>query len=237
MQDIESEYEHFYPDETSTIFTHFSGIDVFKTPQFPGAQQQFKCRVIKIISPTVLHIIPITTDYKKQDINMQIAIGKAAKTARPLTSFKRSTPCLACYSKDKKWYRAVIRSNNKISKTVDVLYVDYLNSETLPTKYIRECPPEVLSWPQRTLRVRLHGLIANMKVDESAIRLALHRTVSKRDLIAVVKKYRNCQTSSIDTLSATKKINEISLYESEYHLSLQIPIYEHLIKSNFYSRL
>ncbi|XP_058982568.1 uncharacterized protein LOC101894940 isoform X2 [Musca domestica] len=236
-EDIESEYEHFYPDETSTIFTHFSGIDVFKTPHFPGAQQQFKCRVIKIISPTVLHIIPITTDYKKQDINMQIAIGKAAKTARPLTSFKRSTPCLACYSKDKKWYRAVIRSNNKISKTVDVLYVDYLNSETLPTKYIRECPPEVLSWPQRTLRVRLHGLIANMKVDESAIRLALHRTVSKRDLIAVVKKYRNCQTSSIDTLSATKKLNEISLYESEYHLSLQIPIYEHLIKSNFYSRL
>ncbi|XP_073813354.1 tudor domain-containing protein qin isoform X2 [Musca autumnalis] len=238
-EDVESEYENFRPNDTSTIFTHFSGVDAFKTPKFPGEQQHFKCRVIKIISPTVVQIFPETVDYKNQDINMQINIRRAVKTARPLTNFEPCTPCLACYSRDKKWYRAVIRSYNPTSKMVEVTYVDYLNSETIPTKFVRECPPLVLSWPQRTFRVRLHGIKPNPNQAESVIRLALHRAVAKRTVIAVVNRLHNSHTSSdrIDNLCSDKDLNEITLYESELHLSSNISIHKNLIKSKLYLRI
>ncbi|XP_075147312.1 tudor domain-containing protein qin isoform X2 [Haematobia irritans] len=225
-EDIASEFEHFHPNDTSTVFSHFSGIEIFQPAQLPACNKPFNCRVIKIISATVVQIFPVANgDFKRSDVEMQMDIRRHAKTAAPLTRFEPRTPCLACYSKDKKWYRAVIRSYNQIARTVEVFYVDYLNSETLPQKYVKECPAAILSAPQRTFCARLHGIIANSKISSLDIRRALHDLIAKQNLLGIVRKHPNNQN-----------FMEICLYKSSNLISTGTVAYETLIEKGFYIR-
>lgn len=212
---------------------------MFRIPQFPIGNTQFRCRVIKVISPRELQIVPTQNEFKQRDVDMQRSIRNAVKVAPPLTHFEPRTICLACYSKDRKWYRAVIRSYNQLAKTVEVLYVDYLNSETLPLKYVKQCPPEVLGWSQRTFRVRLHGITPNPKYGENEIRLALHTMLAKKNLYAVVEKYALNRMSSVqlDQLYPDNDLMEVSLYNSENDISKDATAYESLIENRYYLRM
>lgn len=237
MQDGESELASFSPEDTSTMLTHFSGLENFKLPQLPSAMHHFKCRVVFIMTPVILQIFPMHTEFNYRDIDLQRTIKEMVKQSLPpLTTFEPRTLCLACYTKDRHWYRAVIRSYNKTAKTVDVLYVDYLNIETLPLKYVRQCPQELLSWPLRTFRVRLHGVNANPNVKDLEIRKSLQKLLNKRDLFAVVKKHPVCNSMVFGkSLNKTDHI-EVVLYESKEASLKGVTIYEPLIEKNYLRR-
>ncbi|XP_065371738.1 uncharacterized protein qin isoform X2 [Calliphora vicina] len=235
--DIESDFDVFHPNETSTVLSHFSGIEYFKSPQLPAAMHHFNCSVVSIVTPTILQIFPHHTEFRYRQLELQRSIKEIVKLSLPpLTKFEPRTICLACYTKDKIWYRAVIRSYNPTAKTVDVFYVDYLNSETLSVKYIRQCPQELLGWPLRTFRVRLHGIQVNPNVKEHEIRLGLHHILNKRKLFAVVKKHPNYNSLVLgNTLNKTELI-DIALYESKEESLKGITIYESLIEKNYFLR-
>lgn len=243
-----SEFEKFHPKDTSTVLSQISGIDFFKMPQWPFGLVSFQCRVVSIITPTVLQIFPIHSEFKQREIEVQRDIKYKVKTAPPLKHYDAGTVCLACYSKDKKWYRALIRSHNKIAKTVDVLYVDYLNIETLPMKYVRQCPADVLAWPLRTFRVRLYGVKTNPRIREHEIRLALHKQLSKQNLFAIVKKPANGETRCIDVDEARsvckgtslhpdyKDLMQVSLFKTQEMSVNKITAYDTLIEHAYFLR-
>lgn len=198
----------------------------------------FICSVVSIITPTVLQVFPHHAEFRYREVELQRSIKEMVKRSLPpLTKFEPRTLCLACYSKDKVWYRAIIRSYNPSAKTVDVLYVDYLNSETLPLKYIRQCPKELLGWPLRTFRVRLHGIQVNPNVKEHDIRMSLQRVLSKRKLFAVVKKHPNYNSVILDNnTNNNTDLIEIALYESKDTSLKGVTIYESLIEKNYFQR-
>ncbi|XP_037806449.1 RING finger protein 17 isoform X1 [Lucilia sericata] len=237
-QDIESDFDVFHPYETSTVFSHFSGIENFKPPQLPTAMHHFTCSIVSIITPTILQIFPNHAEFRYREVELQRCIKEVVKRCPPpLTKFEPSTLCLACYTKDKIWYRAIIRSYNPNAKTVDVLYVDYLNSETLPLKYVRQCPKDLLGWPLRTFRVRLHGIKLNPHVKENEVRLALHQLLNKRKLFGVVKKHPNYSSLVLGTTTVNDSdLIEIALYESKEASLKGVTIYEPLIEKEYFQR-
>ncbi|XP_059217931.1 uncharacterized protein LOC106084621 isoform X3 [Stomoxys calcitrans] len=232
-EDIESDFEEFHPNETSTVFSHVSDMETFGASEISLHNSNFKCRVVKIVSTTVLLILPTQRSLRQRHIQIQKDIKEAVRVAAPLTRFETRTICLACYSKDKEWYRAVIRCYNQIAKSVEVFYIDYQNSETLPLKYVKVCPVHIANYPPSTLRVRLHGICPNPQIRELEIRRALHDLVIKRNLFGIVKRNSSARADSCSISS----LMEICLYKSPHFAAKGIVIYEHLIEKGYYRRI
>ncbi|KAL9891373.1 uncharacterized protein LOC119635076 isoform X2 [Glossina fuscipes] len=253
-RDAGSEFEQFNPNATSTAISHFSGSKFFKQPQLPQSMNNFNCCVVSILKPALFQVFPLHLEYEYREMDMQRTIKRMARVAPPLTKFKPSTVCLARYTKDKRWYRAVICRYSADSKLVEVLYVDYLNSETLPVTDVRECPKELLILPLRTFRVRLHDVKPNPMKPESAIRSALHKLLSRRKLYAVIKKRSTpappkCKAHvfgttqeedsvAIDSLLPPKSdVMEVILYDSAEFALKGVTIYESLIQDDLFIRI
>ncbi|XP_017477731.1 PREDICTED: uncharacterized protein LOC108367586, partial [Rhagoletis zephyria] len=254
-----SAFDKFYPNETSSVFSHFSGIESFKNPQLPVGKRTFECSVACIVTPTIVQILPHLTEFEYRELELERRIKHLVKSAPYLTDFEPRTICLAVYHKDRKWYRALIRSHNPVAKQVDVLYVDYLNTASVLTTNLRQCPLELISWPLRTIRARLHGLVPNPRLREKDIRQALQDVLLKRTLIARIVKDPKCLESSavfnmsdlmgpedIDVAGAatggagahqqdSTGIMEVHLYGGDNKSPKNARVYEMLIQESFYS--
>ena len=62
--------------------------------------------------------------------------------------------CMATFSEDGGWYRARIMV---ISSTIDVFYIDYGNTESLPVRSIKTLRPEFSSLPAQAIECNLRG--------------------------------------------------------------------------------
>ncbi|EKG14723.1 hypothetical protein MPH_07998 [Macrophomina phaseolina MS6] len=61
---------------------------------------------------------------------------------RPLESFKAGDFVSAKFTEDDEWYRARIRRNDREAKKVEVIYIDYGNSEHIPYSRLRPLDPK-----------------------------------------------------------------------------------------------
>ncbi|KAF9352123.1 hypothetical protein BGX34_000166 [Mortierella sp. NVP85] len=95
----------------------------------------------------------------------------------------------AQYSKDNGWYRAKVVRNIPETKSVEVLYVDYGNSETIPLSRIRPLPPQFNSLPHQAHQ----AVLSFVKVPErnedygQAAYEQFEDLVSGRQLVGVVE--------------------------------------------------
>ncbi|XP_049318122.1 tudor domain-containing protein 15-like [Bactrocera dorsalis] len=241
-----SAFDRFYPNETSSVFSHFSGIECFKMPQIPVGKRSFECSVVSIVTPTIVQILPHLTEFEYRELELQRRIKHLVKSAPMLTEYEPRTICLSQYQKDKKWYRALIRSHNPVAKQVDVLFVDYLNTASVSITQLKQCPLELISWPLRTIRARLHGLVPNPRLREKDIRQALQNIVLKRTLVArIVKEPKRLDNSTaISAMTGSgpyqhnvDDIMEVHLYDPDIYARKQrdARIYQPLIQDSFYS--
>ncbi|XP_028577678.2 tudor domain-containing protein 6 isoform X2 [Podarcis muralis] len=67
--------------------------------------------------------------------------------------------CLAKYSEDEKWYRALITSKVCCAEEVEVAYVDYGNKEHVSLKNVRATKTEFLTLKAQAFRCSLYNLI------------------------------------------------------------------------------
>ncbi|XP_053140053.1 tudor domain-containing protein 6 [Hemicordylus capensis] len=67
--------------------------------------------------------------------------------------------CLAKYSEDEKWYRALIVSAVRHTEEVDVVYVDYGNKELVSLKNLRATKSDFLKLKAQAFRCSLYNLI------------------------------------------------------------------------------
>ncbi|XP_049303754.1 RING finger protein 17 [Bactrocera dorsalis] len=205
-----SAFDRFYPNETSSVFSHFSGIECFKMPQIPVGKRSFECSVVSIVTPTIVQILPHLTEFEYRELELQRRIKHLVKSAPMLTEYEPRTICLSQYQKDKKWYRALIRSHNPVAKQVDVLFVDYLNTASVSITHLKQCPLELISWPLRTIRARLHGLVPNPRLREKDIRQALQNIVLKRTLVArIVKEPKRLDNSTAISMTDFMRMDDV----------------------------
>ena len=95
-------------------------------------------------------------------------------------------------------------------RQVDVLFVDYLNTASVSVTQLKQCPLELFSWPLRTIRARLHGMIPNPRLREKDIRQALQNIVLKRTLVArIVKEPKRLDNSTAISMTSFMLLDDV----------------------------
>lgn len=184
-------------------------------PQIPVGKRSFECSVAFVVTPTIVQILPHLTEFDYRELELQRRIKHLVKTVPTLTEYEPRTICLAQYHKDKKWYRALIRSHNPVAKQVDAFFVDYLNTASVPITQLKQCPFELVSWPLRTICARLHGLVPNPRLREKDIRQALQNIVLKRTLIArIVKEPKRLDNSAAISMTDFMRLDNVGVLSS-----------------------
>lgn len=120
------------------------------------------------ICQPALYIRPFVTEFSQQvdwlHQNVQAVAAsqmQAAGEQEQAVMFVAGAPCLARYSEDGSYYRAIIEKVDDVQDAVHVLYVDYLSKEILPKRDICECPLELRLIPLSYACVRLAGVQPN----------------------------------------------------------------------------
>ena len=111
----------------------------------------------------------------------------SSPSARPASSPSPNTPVLARYSGDGSWYRAIVKEPPN-ENSCRVFFVDYGNSETVPTDNLIEMPPPLLSLESQAIQCALIGVPRDLSPPESTIDNFGELTIEK-DFRFNVKKY------------------------------------------------
>ena len=95
--------------------------------------------------------------------------------------------CCGRYTEDDGWYRALILASDVANRQVEVLYVDYGNTETLPITRIKELKPQFECLPQQAVSCCLYGINpTGPSWTEQAIEEFQNAVVDKELVIKVV---------------------------------------------------
>lgn len=183
---LESEID-FDPMETSTtISTAMKSFNLlpFTPMKLPKDITKFPCKIFEVLDPLHVFVEPIIEKYSDQFNEMEKKVKKASRIRPDESDFQETRVCLAPYSEDNCYYRAIIK--DRISKTqVRVQYVDYLNEEIVDRKSIRECPDDLVKKPLKHLLVKLDGIKVKPRIRESDIMRHMDSLLG-RNVIAVI---------------------------------------------------
>ncbi|XP_040173769.1 tudor domain-containing protein 1-like [Anopheles arabiensis] len=134
----------------------------------PWAEGFFADLVSYCTDQPVLYIRPLEKEFSQQmdclhDKVQAVAASQmqAAGEQEQAGMFVPGVPCLARYSEDGLFYRAIIEKVDDVQDAVHVLHVDYLSEDILPKRDICECPPELRLNPLSYACVRLAGVQPN----------------------------------------------------------------------------
>lgn len=77
---------------------------------------------------------------------------------KPLRDIKTGCGCVAKYSEDNRWYRAVIKNFESETDSCEVLFVDYGNTEIVKSSEVKMIEPELCVLPAQAIECRLHNI-------------------------------------------------------------------------------
>lgn len=179
----------FRPLDTSTTISNavksFSLLP-FQPIKLTQDVTKFPCKVYEVLDTLHLFVEPMIEEYTDHFCKMEKKLKKYGIKMPKDFDVCDSRFCLAPYSKDKCYYRAVI--TDQISKThVRIRFVDYLNEEVVECESLRECPDELVNKPLKHLIVKLHGVKPTKRVRESDIKRELDNLLGETVIAFVVK--------------------------------------------------
>ncbi|KAH8268049.1 hypothetical protein KR018_008051 [Drosophila ironensis] len=219
----------FSPQDSSTVRSIFDGSASFKTHHLPAGVKLFWCTVDLVVSATELQISPCLSEFTKHDISLVQETKALIKEAKPLLQPKVGDVCLAKYSQDKMWYRATVMELQPLTKEATVFYVDFHDTEIVPFHHLKQMLEQLVNFPLRSFRVKLHGIKWNRNFGEKTVRQALTACVSKYKeafaRIHVVDRKPN------DSIESDQQLFEVELFENKRGKKL---VYQALIDSWMY---
>uniref|UniRef100_A0A182JXP3 RING finger protein 17 n=1 Tax=Anopheles christyi TaxID=43041 RepID=A0A182JXP3_9DIPT len=128
-----------------------------------------------------LHVYPHMEGHTMRMALMDEKVQTVAMSRNQLhrwqaTVLETGAPCLAPYRVDGKYYRAIVEEIDESRDEVRVLYVDYLNRDTVAKTDLRKCPIGLRMIPLRNIMVRLAGVRSNsrLRIEDVNRRLVDH---------------------------------------------------------------
>ncbi|KAL7301892.1 hypothetical protein TKK_0005492 [Trichogramma kaykai] len=112
------------------------------------------CELIYYTDPSDFYVHLCPDNIELTPISRKIAdIYKNAQKHLKVADIIPDTQCVAQYSEDKNWYRAVIKSVS--SNTATVHFVDYGNFEAVSFDKLQEIDPEIVKLPAQAVHCKL----------------------------------------------------------------------------------
>lgn len=237
------ESAHFSPMDTSTERSYHDGDGCFKPQCLPTGVDQFTCSIDKVLSATELQITPQLTEFAKQQIVLAQETSALIREAAQLNPVQLNTLCLARYSRDSQWYRAVIKELHQAANQATVYYIDFHDTEMLPFNHLKVMPKQLFMFPLRSSRVKLYGIKLNRNFADTSVRQALQACLCKYPSVFARVHYPinyndnsddyddSDPGSSSDSISQGFKLYEVDVYENKYKTDL---LYKPLIDSRMF---
>ena len=126
---------------------------------------------------------------------IQEKVKSSSASSSQLLNPLPGTTCCSKFSGDECWYRSVVKA--KRSTGVDVLFVDYGNSEVVQLSDVRVVKPELLAWEAQAFCCTLHGC-KSVEVEEDGWS---ENAVDMFNLMTEEKPLKACIVSSVDESS------------------------------------
>uniref|UniRef100_A0A182P6J2 Tudor domain-containing protein n=1 Tax=Anopheles epiroticus TaxID=199890 RepID=A0A182P6J2_9DIPT len=116
-----------------------------------------------------LHLFPHLEGHTQRMAQMTEKVQLVANSRNQFHRWQASllepgAACLAPYRADGLYYRAIVEEVDEEREEVRVLYVDYLNRDTVARKDLRKCPIGLRMVTLRNIMVRLAGLRTNARL-------------------------------------------------------------------------
>ncbi|XP_016950267.1 uncharacterized protein LOC108024696 [Drosophila biarmipes] len=215
----------FSPMDTSTVRSYYDASGSFKTLNLPNGVKQFQCTVDSVLSATELQIAPCLTEFTKYDISLVQETSALIKDAEPLKNPGLGDLCLARYSKDKQWYRAIIKEIPQFFPTntpqATVFYIDFHDTEKVPYNHLKVMPKQLFMFPLRSFRVKLHGVKKNKNFGDKSVRQALQACLCKYPLVYARVHYPlNYHSNKMDRSDRESDLIEVELFENRHKKKL-----------------
>ncbi|XP_032592979.1 uncharacterized protein LOC6564264 isoform X1 [Drosophila grimshawi] len=213
---------HFSPMDTSTQHSYNDSIDGIKPQCLPTGVNSFPCSIDKVLSALELQISPQITEFSKQKMALARETSALITDAAQLVPVRVDALCLARYTLDNKWYRAIVKELHQINQKATVCYIDFPDIEMVPYVDLKVMPKQLFMFPLRSFHVKLHGVKLNTKYTDSFARSKLQQYLYHYPTVFACVHY---------PLVRHGNMFEIDLFEDKYKKEL---IYQPLIDSRIY---
>ncbi|XP_076356922.1 tudor domain-containing protein 1-like [Tachypleus tridentatus] len=140
-------------------------------PKIPDKGKIFPVVVTNCVKPNEIYIQRLKLEESSSDeeklinqefegfLAMMEELGENGESFPVLKDLEQGQACCAMYSYDDRWYRGLIKSASSLK--VEVLYIDYGNSEIIPKENfsrLRELPIQYFMFPLQALHCKLSRL-------------------------------------------------------------------------------
>uniref|UniRef100_A0A182QNH0 RING-type domain-containing protein n=1 Tax=Anopheles farauti TaxID=69004 RepID=A0A182QNH0_9DIPT len=160
-----------------------------------------------------LHVFPHLEGHTQRIARMAEKIQQAARL-RPdpqrwnPCNLKPGSACLAPYREDGLYYRAIVEEVIEEPCRMRVLYVDYLNRDTLPVSELRRCPSGMRYIPLRNIKVRLVGVRPNPRLRATDVIRRLEEQLKRPFYVKIVR----LPEQSVSKPLTSDTVPEVELY-------------------------
>ncbi|XP_023213664.1 uncharacterized protein LOC111616493 [Centruroides sculpturatus] len=127
-----------------------------------------------------------------------------------LTQFQINTLCIAKYTVDNEWYRAVIKSCD--ADQAEVMFIDYGNSDIVPLSQIKVITEDLSNIPAQAVECSLHEIPPSLSEDEQKKFVDF---TSENEIKMIINKC-NADGTLVVTLLTSSETEEINVGEKLY---------------------
>ncbi|PNF34127.1 hypothetical protein B7P43_G01154 [Cryptotermes secundus] len=157
--------------------------------------------VCHICDPSNFYVQRVADRLTVESLCLQLS--KHVHASKPPQSVLKDGIYMVQYEKDRKWYRTRVRSilpsssENTEETSVDILYIDYGNTEIIPSTRLRCIPPAYAHTPAMTRHCSLFGLVpCNGKWSQEAV--VMFATMVNEHRVRMVIMEHSADTYQVD---------------------------------------
>ncbi|XP_055699883.1 uncharacterized protein LOC129799737 [Phlebotomus papatasi] len=209
--------EEFNPTYTSTKVPDTE--EIFMQLVLEEDCEEFEGMTTEVVSPTDLWFYPEIEAHINEQQRLDKCLQEYSSLYPCVSSLTPGSPYLVRYDEDGRWYRALVDSDRTVEDEILVKFVDYLNTEMVSLRHIKNLHPSLQVAPLRNIQLRLADVRVNPRYRaedvERELRKLLHQ---KKVYVKILEK----GPPHLVQIFAGKDAKEV--------------IYEPLIANKFYIR-
>ncbi|XP_073952292.1 RING finger protein 17-like isoform X2 [Choristoneura fumiferana] len=155
-------------------------------------ETEFDCNITVINNTNTLELIVNLGEKNRTYEKLYETVQNEGDSMPPLTGIFENKACIALFSEDNKWYRAIILQYSESKNLVKVRYVDYGNMGIIALQNVREINEDWVKLPPASLSVTLHNVKVNPNFHHDDIMSAFANTFLDKGLFHVkIIHYKN----------------------------------------------